>query len=561
MYAKFGKKKFFTLLLVLITAFCMTGTALAAPVLKVGGISGDNVVSKSGSNAAWAAEIACYGTLDPTFNITSLSGSGFDMTAAGASTTLKLRVDNNWAITPDTTTLSGSGSFSGAGPFKLSGPATVGNTMTLKLDGSNDGDVFFSDPVVIALKFVEGKLQPVLDKTSLNFTTGAPATQVATVTGLKAGEFTYNNPTLDSLEVRDSSGVVASWNDMTFKTDKDARTITVAGSPTQESSKTFTVRMTSPEGTVADTTLTVNATKGGSGASIAVTPQIVRFYLSDPSTTATVSVNTTPANLQLQSLNVVPSTWNGLTLTADASTKKITISGHPSAGAVTSVDVTAETAAGDKLTTAFTLVALDQSSIDKIDETYIGIWDYGNVRMKARELIYYKGASANTGYNAGGKYDLVFFSSKVIEGKDITVLVKDPTDGNFVEVPRLTVAQIPKEGWYYVDKTIQPSPYSASPRGTGSSFGWYRDDVDTALDTMSIVVNSQPFMDGNYTFRIEYAYEGEYGPQSNVQEFTLRCTNPVNAGSGGGGCDAGIGLAVFGLLAAGGFAVARKRRG
>lgn len=413
-----------------------------------------------------------------------------------------------------------------------------------------------------------GTLTAVLSDASLHFTIGNPAANTKTITVERLLEVASFD--LTALGLYDGSSLATSWNDIDIACNAAAKTIAFSGSPSSASAKSFTVRMSCDTGEVAEAPILLTATAGGV-VSAALDRQMLLFYVGGSAKTETLNVITTPGDLTLTSLTLDPApTWNGLTLTADPSSKTIAVSGTPSQIAATSVDVTATAADGSTHTASFSISAQSQSDRNKIDPYNVGIWDYGNTAMLDNEVVLYDGSSANTGYNKGGKYDLVFICWEMLDGDAITVSVKDPNDAKFVVIPRLTTAQIPLESWYYVNETpdsndpyASPARGTATARGTGSSFGWTR-VLTTKNVPMHIAVNSQPYVTGNYTIRIEYAFTDSTGAtQDNTQEFTLRCTDPVNTGNNGGGCDAGLGLAGFfaGFAGIAGFAAIRRFSG
>lgn len=564
MYMKFGRSKIFALFLVLLAAFFVTGTAMAATTLTVGDITGPNVKTANKIDAVgaeWNAEIYYYNTtaaLNSSFVVKSVNGANFDNV-----TSVDLFLDNGWFVdnAARKSVALNSGSFIN-GTFTLSGSRPVSNTMTLNLQGEDLNNVF-SNQVKIALTFVSKDLSLAVSPTTLTPTVGVSfaSNNIVTVTALQAGSDDISPFALTTLEVRDSTGVsVTSWNGLSFIADPANKTITVTGIAAAAQSASFSLYATSPNGTIEilKNAFTIDAT-GSGGQAMVISPDVARFYIGVGRTrTLTIA---SPSDT-FTSLSVSPTSWRGFTIVPDATNKKITVSGTATLVDATSVDVYATNASGDVVTGTFSIVAMEPTGPDKLSTSRIGIWDYGNTAMHASEMFYYNNVGTNTGYNVGGKYDVLFFSSAILDGSSINVYIKDPNDDRFVLIPRMPTSSIPKESWYYVDKTSYPGPYTLSPRGSGSSFGWYRDDINTAANTMTLVVNSQPYVTGDYTFRVEYVYTDEFDEsQVNYQDITLRCTEPMG-GSSGGGCDAGVGLmALLGFLSVGGFVAVNKRKG
>ncbi len=565
MYVKFGRSKIFALFLALLAAFFITGTAMAATELKIGVISGDSVLSKmdtSGNGTIWDVGLAFYNT-KPTpitsFQILSVSGSGYGPN--GSPVTLSLD-DANWRIdnlqTKDVALNPTGESFTGQN-FTLSGPVVPGNILTLTGKDSFNTPAFVVFNITPTMKDLSLVVSPATLKPTVG--TSFTSNNVVSVKGLQAGDTVITSFSLTKLEVRDSTGAaVTSWNGLTITPDPNGKTVTVTGFASKGASETFSLYAESPDGTIEVLTnaFTID-TSGSTGAALVLSPDVARFYIGVPRT-RTIEI-TAPSDV-FTTLTVSPTTWGNFTITTDKANKKITVSGTATAVDATSVDVYATNASGDVMAGTFSIVAAEPTSPNKLNTSKIGIWDYGNVSMMASELIYYNTVGTNTRYNVGGKYDLLFYSSAVMDGSKIRVYVKEPNDNTFAKLTRLPTSSIPKEAWINVNQQPQPSPYTVSPHGGGgSSFGWYRCDINDSANTMTIAVNSQPFMTGDYVFRFEYVYTDEYDDElTNYQEITVRCTEPIGGSSGGGGCDAGVGLmALLGLLSVGGFVAVNKR--
>lgn len=569
-------------LFVLILCFLVlshAGVALAA-VITINDIRGGDVVSNNaGSGGAWSAEAYYYPAPLKTVMTIDATGDGFPNQLSVTWTVDETISGTTWTESPTTSSVNDFNRTNARVAIKGNAPSD-GSTLAMRIRGTSSDPTGTNASLFFDLTFREGRLQPVLSRDTLNLITGNTVTETVSVGSFttKGGE-SSDAISISTLAVRYNNAEVTSWNGLTINADPASKTITFTGTPTTDDSRTFDVVVGSSGAKFETASVTVNTTAGAPGPSsgtLSLSSSNIYLYLENGAVSTSVTI--TDDNLAISSLSVAPDTWNGLTLAADAAAKRITVIGTPQAAGEETINITCVNSDGETLTGSFRIVVRSLDDIKALSEDKIGIWDHGNANMHYSEMKYYNGRSENTGYNSGGKYDVLFFAGEVLDGSYIRVYLRDPGDDDtFHELPRLRISDIPLESWYYVNKNPGEDIYSrrasaadaapeagtAPAKGTGTSFGWYRADVSSGSG-MTLAINSMPAATGEYTFCIYYAPEGliESGSLTSttriMQEFTLRCTDPVN--SSGGGCGTGVGaMGAFVLSAVLGMAAVRRK--